>query len=129
MHSTSYTVVAHFADSGGIYQGGEVSYRGVKIGQVSDMRLTRDGVDVVLSIDKGRKIPADTLALVANKSAVGEQYVDLEPRTDKGPYLHNGSSIAAADTLLHFQGPLAIRQQWLVEGTHYEKTANQWLEH
>src|SRR4051794_11364184 len=63
------------------------------------MQLTRDGVDVVLNIDKGQdRIPADTLALVANKSAVGEQYVDLEPRTDAGPYLHDDSTISTPNT-------------------------------
>ena len=46
-----------------------------------------------------------------------------------GRHFFTGGLMPAADTLLHFQGPLAIRQQWLVEGTHYEKTANQWLEH
>ena len=30
----TYTVVAHFADSGGIFAGGEVTYRGVKVGKV-----------------------------------------------------------------------------------------------
>ena len=30
----SYTVVAHFADSGGIFAGAEVTYRGVRVGQV-----------------------------------------------------------------------------------------------
>ena len=50
---------------------------------------------MVLSIDKAcDKIPADTLALVGNKSAVGEQYVDLEPKTDAGPYLKDGAVIA-----------------------------------
>ena len=50
------------------------------------MKLTDKGVDVVLSIDKSQdKIPADTLALVGNKSAVGEQYVELQPKTDTGP--------------------------------------------
>jgi phospholipid/cholesterol/gamma-HCH transport system substrate-binding protein len=29
----AYTVVAHFADSGGIFAGGEVTYRGVRVGQ------------------------------------------------------------------------------------------------
>jgi phospholipid/cholesterol/gamma-HCH transport system substrate-binding protein len=63
------------------------------------MVLTRDGVDVVLDIDKGRdRIPADTLALVGNKSAVGEQYVDLEPRVDGGPFLKDGSEISTPNT-------------------------------
>ena len=30
----SYTVVAHFSESGGIFAGGEVTYRGVRVGQV-----------------------------------------------------------------------------------------------
>jgi phospholipid/cholesterol/gamma-HCH transport system substrate-binding protein len=30
----AYTVVAHFEDSGGIFAGGEVTYRGVRIGEV-----------------------------------------------------------------------------------------------
>jgi phospholipid/cholesterol/gamma-HCH transport system substrate-binding protein len=99
VYDSAYQVKAEFAQSGGIFVGAEVSYRGVKVGQVSDMQLTRDGVDVVLDIDKGEsKIPADTLALVANKSAVGEQYVDLEPRHDTGPYLHDGSRITTPNT-------------------------------
>ena len=29
---------------------------------------------------------------------VGEQYVDLQPQTDDGPFLHDGSQIALQDT-------------------------------
>ena len=99
-YSTSYTVVAHFKDSGGMYAGGLVSYRGVSIGEVHKLVLTHDGVDAYLDIDNGwdQKIPSDTLAVVGNRSAVGEQYVDLQPQTDHGPYLHDGSQIAMADT-------------------------------
>lgn len=90
----SYNVVAHFADSGGIFTGAEVSYRGVTVGRVSDMRLTRQGVDVVLNITQGHKdIPNDTKAVVANRSAVGEQFVDLQPQTKRPPYLTDGSQI------------------------------------
>ncbi len=100
LYTTSYTVVAHFRDSGGMYAGGLVSYRGVRIGEVDKLVLTADGVDAYLDIDKGwdGKIPSDTLAVVGNRSAVGEQYVDLEPQTDSGPYLHDGSQIAMSDT-------------------------------
>jgi phospholipid/cholesterol/gamma-HCH transport system substrate-binding protein len=98
-HDPTYQVTAHFTQSGGIFSTAEVTYRGVHAGEVSDMKLTKDGVDVVLSIDKKfDKIPADTLATVANKSAVGEQYVDLEPKTSSAPYLKDGSTISNADT-------------------------------
>jgi phospholipid/cholesterol/gamma-HCH transport system substrate-binding protein len=94
-----YTVSADFAESGGIYVGAEVAYRGVPIGRVDGMRLTDDGVDVDLAIENDvREIPADVVAVVADRSAVGEQYVDLQPRTDTGPYLHDGSTIDRADT-------------------------------
>ncbi len=98
-YDSAYEVTGHFEQSGGIYQGAEVSYRGVKVGQVEELRATRDGVDVVMSIEKDNdKIPAQALAVVANRSALGEQFVDLQPKDDGGPYLKDGSSIAATDT-------------------------------
>ena len=94
-----YTVVAHLERSGGIYEGGEVSYRGVQVGRVGRLVLTDDGVDAYLDIDNhDDDIPADTLAVVGNRSAVGEQYVELQPRTDTAPYLGESSEIAMADT-------------------------------
>jgi phospholipid/cholesterol/gamma-HCH transport system substrate-binding protein len=90
-----YTVRADFADSGGIFPGAEVTYRGVPVGRVGALHLTGgDGVSVALDIEDGApRIPADTLAVVANRSAVGEQYVDLQPRTSQGPYLLDGGTI------------------------------------
>jgi phospholipid/cholesterol/gamma-HCH transport system substrate-binding protein len=98
-YDSAYTVSAHFDQSGGIFSGAEVTYRGVKVGSVEQMKLTEKGVDVLLSIDKGsEKIPAETVALVGNKSAVGEQYVELQPKRDTGPYLEDGSEIDTPDT-------------------------------
>ena len=95
----TYTVVAHFPDSGGIFAGGEVTYRGVRVGQVSSLELTNEGVDLNLDIDKAfDSIPSDTLAIVGNRSAVGEQYVELQPQADSGPYLNDDSEIATEDT-------------------------------
>ena len=96
---TSYNVVGHFTESGGIFTGAEVSYRGVTVGRVSDMKLTDKGVDVVMSIEKDHKdIPEDSKAVVANRSAVGEQFVDLQPESKQGPYLEDGSDIPTAMT-------------------------------
>lgn len=94
-----YTVRAELADSGGVFEGAEVTYRGVPVGRVGELRLTgRDGVSVDLDVEDGARIPADTVAVVANRSAVGEQYVDLQPRGTGGPYLRDGSVIARGDT-------------------------------
>ncbi|WP_324274436.1 MlaD family protein [Blastococcus brunescens] len=91
---TGYEVAADFEDSGGIFVNAEVTYRGVAVGRVSDMRLTEDGVRVVLTIDPDTDpIPAGTAAFVATRSAVGEQYVDLRPDTSEGPYLEDGAVI------------------------------------
>ena len=98
-YDSAYTVTAHYSESGGIFQGAEVTYRGVGIGSVESMKLTDKGVDVLLSIDKSsEQIPAESVALVGNKSAVGEQYVELQPQTDDGPYLKDGSEIDTPET-------------------------------
>lgn len=89
-----YLVTASLVDSGGIFAGAEVSYRGVTVGKVAGLELTDTGVDVRLDIDDNAPpIPADTNAVVANRSAVGEQYVDLRPEHENGPFLAEGSII------------------------------------
>jgi virulence factor Mce-like protein len=91
---SGYDVAADFKDSGGIFVNAEVTYRGVAVGRVSDMKLIDDGVRVVLTMKPGAdKIPADTKAIVATRSAVGEQYVLLQPDDNKAPYLKDGSVI------------------------------------
>ncbi|CAL9461453.1 hypothetical protein SUDANB106_02667 [Streptomyces sp. enrichment culture] len=94
-----YTVRAEFAESGGIFTGAEVTYRGVPVGRVGELRLSgSEGVSVELRMEDGPRIPADTLAVVANRSAIGEQFVDLQPRTRGGPALRDGSTIPRGDT-------------------------------
>src|SRR5690349_17268226 len=90
-YDSAYTVDAHFAQSGGIFDGAEVTYRGVKIGTVSGMKLTDKGVDVLLAIDKSsERTPEKTVVQVRNRSAGGEQYVAPPPKTDSQAYLKDG---------------------------------------
>jgi phospholipid/cholesterol/gamma-HCH transport system substrate-binding protein len=95
----TYTVTAKFGQSGGIFEGAEVTYRGVGVGRVEAMQLSEGGVDVVMHIDTAEDpIPDDVHAVVANRSAVGEQYVDLQPVRTGEPYLTEGSVIPREDT-------------------------------
>ncbi|MGO4615251.1 MCE family protein [Nocardia sp. 2YAB30] len=94
-----YTVQVRAAQTGGIYRGAEVTYRGVPVGRVGELELTDDGVVLNLVIDTSSpKIPASAKAVVANRSAIGEQYVDLQPDSNAGPYLRDNSVIASATT-------------------------------
>ena len=93
-----YHVTADFEQSGGIFVGSEVTYRGVTVGRVADLRLSKDGVVVDAKIERGVEIPRDTKVVVENRSAVGEQYLDFQPRSDGGRRLQDGDRIPRADT-------------------------------
>ena len=88
-----YLVNADFSESGGIFTGAQVTDRGVPAGKVTDMTLIPNGVRVTLLLKPGTKIPKNVKAVVADRSAVGEQYVDLQPLSDGAPYLAGGDVI------------------------------------
>ncbi|WP_341924079.1 MlaD family protein [Nocardioides psychrotolerans] len=90
------TVEATLPGSGGLFEGSEVTYRGVKIGKVSSMTPTRAGVSVELALEEGTRLPLDAPMFVHNLSAVGEQYLDFEPADDEGPYAENGSTLVGS---------------------------------
>lgn len=93
-------VTLKLKETGNLYRFSNVTYRGVQIGKVTKVELTPKGAQATLTLDNSPSIPADLDAEVRSISAVGEQYVDLRPRTDSGPYLHDGSVIAVKDTKL-----------------------------
>jgi phospholipid/cholesterol/gamma-HCH transport system substrate-binding protein len=95
-----YTVKVELASGGGIFPNADVTYRGVSVGRVGDMRLRGTGIEIDLEISSGRHIPSNLDAVVADGSVIGEQFVDLRPRTKSGPYLSDGDTIRRSRTEL-----------------------------
>jgi phospholipid/cholesterol/gamma-HCH transport system substrate-binding protein len=93
-----YTVTVDLARAGGLYPRANVTYRGTVVGEVRSVRLTNSGVEVVLSLKSDYRIPSQLRADVHSVSAVGEQYVDLVPRSATAAPLKQGDVITQADT-------------------------------
>ena len=95
------TVTLQMPAAGGLYPFSNVTYRGVNVGKVTEIRTVGGrSVEAELSLDTSPPIPVNLTARVRSVSAVGEQYVDLQPVDDAPPYLENGSVIPADRTAL-----------------------------
>ncbi|MQY04057.1 MCE family protein [Actinomadura macrotermitis] len=96
-----YVLKVDLPQAGGLATNADVTYRGTSIGRVGPLHITGDGVVADLHIKYGSpKIPASSQAVVANRSAVGEQFLDLRPARDGGPYLAENATIARSATTI-----------------------------
>jgi len=96
-HITSqpFPVTVLVPSAGGLYTGADVTYRGVQVGTVTALDLDPGDVAVKLAIRAGEHIPDNGPVRVKELSALGEQYLDLQPVTDSGPDLRSGTVIPA----------------------------------
>jgi phospholipid/cholesterol/gamma-HCH transport system substrate-binding protein len=116
------TVHATLPTSGGLYEGSEVTYRGVKIGKVSRMDATAEGVTLDLALEEGTRLPKDSPMYVHNLSAVGEQYLDFEPPDDRPPYAEDGDTLHGdAASLPVDEGALLVELNSFVESVDKQK--------
>ena len=116
------TVKLELSGTGGLYRFSNVTYRGVQVGKVLEVRPTRQGAVATLSLGTSPRIPADTRADVRSVSAVGEQYVDLVPDDADGPYLQDGSMIPRErSSIPQAVGPMLDQVSSLVDSLPEEK--------
>lgn len=95
---STYTVTVELAGSGGLAVNGDVTFRGTRVGRVSAVRISGDGVAAVAEIDDSARIPVGGTVAVGRLSAAGEQYLDFRPVSDSGPYLSDGALVARSQT-------------------------------
>lgn len=94
-----YKVRIYLQQSGNVFKNASVTYRGVDVGKVKKVDVARDGAMVTVAIEnQNNRIPKDLRAEVQKLSAVGEQYIDLLPRSSSPPYLKNGDVIPYSAT-------------------------------
>ncbi|GAA3807755.1 MlaD family protein [Nocardioides panacisoli] len=108
LFSDPTTVTVELPQAAGLHDGSVVTYRGQRIGEVTDVRLADEPqvrAVAVLQIDADVDVPRDSVFEVSDLSAVGEQYLDVRPRTDRGPFLADGDTIPVDDTTVPLSVP------------------------
>lgn len=88
------TVTVELSETGGLFERSSVTYRGVRVGQVVEIRTTATGVEADLALDPGVEVPASSRAVVRNLSPAGEQFLDLQPESEGGQVFADGDTIA-----------------------------------
>ncbi|ELS01923.1 ABC-type transport system involved in resistance to organic solvents, periplasmic component [Xenococcus sp. PCC 7305] len=77
--NSSYQATIVFPNSGGMTTGTRVAYRGVKIGQVTTVEPTPEGVDIGVDLDVNRLIPSNARIEATQAGLVGETSIDITP--------------------------------------------------
>ncbi|KJR09269.1 MULTISPECIES: MlaD family protein [Gordonia] len=95
---STYQVMVHFPVSGGLQDTSKVMLRGAQIGEVRSIQVTPKSVDVTLDLRDDYKINKGATFSALGLSAAGEQYVNITPTTDDGPYLQDGDVIQVGQT-------------------------------
>ncbi|MCX2963913.1 MlaD family protein [Gordonia sp. NPDC062954] len=94
----TYQLTVHFPNSGGLQETSGVTLRGARIGDVQQIRVQPESVDVTVEIAEDVQINRNAVVAALGLSAAGEQYVDFQPATADGPYFVNGDEIAINQT-------------------------------
>ena len=96
--SRPLTLKVELEQTGGLFEGSAVTYRGIKVGKVTEIVPADKGVVATVRLSTGTDIPEDSLARVRSLSPVGEQYLDFQPQSAEGPFLQDGATTPAEST-------------------------------
>lgn len=98
-----FRIKAAFSEAGGVKPGQNqaVQMAGVRIGEISDMKLEGGRAVLTLAIDKryADRIHGDATALLRPRTGLEDMFVDLAPGSASAPPIREGALIRIGDTL------------------------------
>jgi virulence factor Mce-like protein len=91
-----YRFKVNFPEATQLAQEADVRISGVPVGRVKKKELDEETTSVEIEVDsRYAPIPADTRAVLRQKTLLGETYVELSPGTRDGPMVPDGGDLAA----------------------------------
>jgi phospholipid/cholesterol/gamma-HCH transport system substrate-binding protein len=83
----SYTLNAEFNNISGVKLGADIQISGVTVGKVRQLRLNEDNLAMVaMQIDKGVKVPVDSIASVKSQGIIGDKFIQITLGGDETAY-------------------------------------------
>ncbi len=87
----SYRIYADFKSVDGLEKGTTVNIAGVKVGEVTNITLTPNGMaHVEITIFSGLRIPEDVHPIIYSNGFLGNIYIELVPGTSGAPFRKTG---------------------------------------
>ncbi|MDX2495768.1 MAG: outer membrane lipid asymmetry maintenance protein MlaD [Desulfuromusa sp.] len=100
----SYRIKASFGSVSGLKPGAIVEIAGVKIGEVTDIRLETKyyEAEVELAINRGVVLQEDSIASVRTAGIIGDRYIDISPGGSE-KLLQEGDSIDDTESAINLE--------------------------
>ena len=77
-----YQIMTKFPKVNGTAVGDQIRFRGLKIGNIKDIKPRIDGVEVIMEISSSKVlIPRDSTIKVTSSGLIGETFIDIQPPT------------------------------------------------
>lgn len=92
--SKGYDLKVFFKSADGLAVGNQVRYAGIRAGRVDQIELLPHGIQVVLRVDPGVKVPEGSIFTLGTEGLMGSRYVGIQPPEHPGDqYLKPGTQI------------------------------------
>ncbi|MFM8358413.1 MAG: MlaD family protein, partial [Verrucomicrobiota bacterium] len=97
--SRRYRIYVEAVNVGGMKKGAPVSVSGVPVGHVDDIRLTEDGLRVLLDcrLSPQFKVYSNSVFEIEQSGFLGDQFVAIIPTKNAAPALQDGAEVVAVD--------------------------------
>ncbi|MFF3152963.1 MCE family protein [Streptomyces sp. NPDC057910] len=89
-------ITAYFDHAVGVYPGSDLRILGVKVGEVDSVTPQGQQVKVVVTLDRGVRVPKEARAAIVSPSVVADRYVHLAPAYTGGPEIADRAELPAS---------------------------------
>ncbi|MBM4080377.1 MAG: MCE family protein [Planctomycetes bacterium] len=89
---------AAFSSANGIKPGDAVRQAGVKVGEVTDVRLADGKAEITMEVDANTPVRKDSTATITMDDMLGGKHIELSLGSQQSPLLESGGSLQALDS-------------------------------